>query len=73
MKTTMDIDNQLLSKAKQLLGTHTIKDTVHASLDEVVRRRKLEALADTLGTIPLELTVPQLRAQRKKRSRHGSG
>ena len=68
MKTTIDIDNKLLNKAKELLGTHTIKDTIHASLDEVVRRRKLEALADALGTIPLELTVPQLRAQRKKRS-----
>ena len=72
MKTTVELDQKLLRKAKQALGPQTIKDTIHASLDEVVRRRKLQALADALGTIPLDLTLPQLQAQRNKRTTHGS-
>lgn len=72
MKTSVDIDTELLNRAKKALGTQTIKETIHASLDDVVRRRKLQALADALGTIPVDLTPQQLRAQRKKRQRHGA-
>ena len=72
IKTTVELDQKLLRKAKKVLGTQTIKDTIHASLDEVVRRRKLQALADALGTIPLDLTLPQLQAQRNKRTTDGS-
>ncbi|MDH5563336.1 MAG: type II toxin-antitoxin system VapB family antitoxin [Nitrospirota bacterium] len=72
MKTTVELDQKLLRQAKQALGTQTIKETIHASLDEVVRRRKLQTLADALGTIPLDLTLPQLQAQRKKRTKDGA-
>ena len=72
MKTTVEIDIPLLKKAKAALGSSTIKDTVNGSLREVVRRAGLEALADALGTIPIDLTVEQLRARRKKRAPHGS-
>ncbi len=72
MKTTVELDQKLLRKAKQALGTQTIKDTIHASLHEVVRRRKLQTLADALGTIPLDLTLPELQIQRNKRTSHGS-
>jgi Arc/MetJ family transcription regulator len=68
MKTTIDIDQQLLSKAQKALGTGTIKGTVEASLRSVVRQRQLQELADSLGTIQLELTPESLRAQRRKRA-----
>jgi Arc/MetJ family transcription regulator len=37
-KTLIDIDDELLTKARHILGTDTKKATVHAALHEVVRR-----------------------------------
>ena len=72
MKTTIEIDQQLLRQAQKTLGTDTIKGTVEASLRTVVQRGQLQKLADALGTIPLALTPTQLRAQRHKRTPHVS-
>ena len=72
MKTTIEIDRQLLRQAQKTLGTETIKGTVEASLRTVVQRGQLQKLADALGTIPLDLAPAQLRAQRHKRTPHVS-
>lgn len=72
MKTTIEIDEKALKEAQRALGTTTIKGTVNASLKEVVRQRQLQALADALGTIELDLTLDQLRRQRASRTTHAS-
>ena len=72
MKTTVDVDPELLDAAKRALGTKSTKGTIDASLRSVVRRRQLKDLADSLGTFALELTPEQLRRQRRKRAGHGS-
>jgi Arc/MetJ family transcription regulator len=72
MKTTIEIDRALLKKVQRALKTTTIKETVDASLKSVLREQQLSALADALGTIPLDLTVEQLRGQRAKRALHVS-
>jgi Arc/MetJ family transcription regulator len=72
MKTTIEIDEKALKEAQRALGTTTIKGTVNASLKEVVRQKQLQALADALGTIDLDLTPDQLRRQRAKRTTHVS-
>ena len=72
MKTTIEIDKTVLAQARVALGTTTIKATVNASLREVVRQKQLRALADALGTIPLEVTSDQLRRQRAKRATYAS-
>ena len=72
MKTTIEIDQQLLRQAQQTLGTESIKGTVEASLRSVIQRGQLQKLADALGTIPLDLTPDQLRFQRRKRTRRVS-
>src|SRR2546423_13148416 len=41
-KTLIDIDNDLLTRSQQILGTTTKKDTVNRALGEVVRRRAAE-------------------------------
>jgi len=50
MVTTIDIDQELLGKAKDALGTSTAKATVDQALREVVMRRRqslaLAALAE---------------------------
>jgi len=38
-KTLIDIDDELLAKAAEALGTTTKKDTVNAALAEVLRQR----------------------------------
>lgn len=68
MKTTIDIDQQLLRKAQRSLGTDTIKGTIEASLRSVIQQSQLQKLADALGTIPLDLTVDQLKQQRRTRT-----
>ena len=37
-KTLIDVDDDLLARCRQVLGTSTKKDTVNAALREVVRR-----------------------------------
>ena len=68
MKTTLEIDRGLLEEARKALHTMTIKDTIDESLKSVVRKQQLHALADALGTIPLDVTVEQLRRHRAKRT-----
>jgi len=53
-KTPIDVDDALLAKAAEILGTKTKKDTVNGALADVVRRemihRHLERLKrDGLG------------------------
>ena len=47
-KTSVDIDNELLEQARSLLGTSSIKETIHCALREIVRaearRQEVEAL-----------------------------
>ncbi|MDE2983940.1 MAG: type II toxin-antitoxin system VapB family antitoxin [Gemmatimonadota bacterium] len=46
-KTTVEIDDQLIARARMLLGTSSIKETIHRALLEVERReaRRLEIKA----------------------------
>jgi Arc/MetJ family transcription regulator len=68
MKTTIELDQNLLRQAQKTLGTDTIKGTVEASLRTVIQRGQLQQLADALGTISLDLTTYRLRRQRHKRT-----
>lgn len=72
MKTTIELDQNLLRQAQRALGTDTIKGTVEASLRTVIQRGQLQQLADALGTISLDLTPERLRRQRQKRTPHVS-
>lgn len=48
VKRLVDIDDALLTKAKEVLGLNTMKDTVNAALEEVVNRQKRLAFLDWL-------------------------
>jgi len=72
MKTTVDINEHWLEEAQKILKTATIRDTVNESLRFVIRQRELQALADALGSIDIDLTPEMLRHQRLKRTRHVS-
>jgi Arc/MetJ family transcription regulator len=54
MKTVIDLDNELLEAAAEVLGTRTKKDTVHAAMAVVVaeaerRAERRERLRNSAG------------------------
>ncbi len=60
MRRTVVIDDKLLDEAREVLGTRSIRETLEAGLREVVRRRRIEELRRSLGTIDLDLTGEEL-------------
>ncbi len=68
MRTTLDIPENLIEEAQRLLGFKSKTDTVILSLQELIRRRRIEELKNLLGSVRLELDVPISR----RRRRHGS-
>jgi Arc/MetJ family transcription regulator len=61
-RTNMNIDTHLVEQAAQVLGTHGTTATVHAAMEEVVRREKRRRLAD--WDFP-DLTLEALAEMRK--------
>jgi Arc/MetJ family transcription regulator len=51
MATNLAIDDRLITKALEIGGYKSKKDTVNAALDEFIRRRKAKELIDIFGTI----------------------
>ncbi len=60
MRTTVDIDPDLLAEAMRLCEARTKKEAIHTSLAELVRRRHIEALKAMAGTLELDLDPEQL-------------
>jgi len=48
-RTTIEIDDDLLGKAREVLGTKGLRDTVEAALDEVVKAALREDLIRRLA------------------------
>ncbi len=67
MRTTLDIPEELIGEARRLLGFKSKTDTVVLSLQELIRRRRLEELKNLLGSVRLELDVPASRRRRRRR------
>ena len=79
--TTIDLDMDLIREAGTVLGTNRVTDTVHAALDDVVRRRLRMGLVDftpalDLGDLDVLRThrfveAPADHGTRKSRRREG--
>jgi len=50
-KTTLLVDDELLGRARAILGTKGTKDTIDRALDEVVRTEARRALIRRLETL----------------------
>ncbi len=61
--TTIDLDRELVDEARQVLGTSTATDTIHAALAEVVRSRRRMAILE----LHPALTLADLDAMRAHR------
>ncbi len=65
MRTTLDIPEKLIEEARRLLGFKSKTDTVVLSLQELIRRRRIEELKNLLGSVRLELDVSVSRRRRR--------
>ena len=53
--TSVDVDTELLSEAKSILGVRTTKDAINQALGDIVKRqRQLDALR-TLSAIEVDV------------------
>jgi Arc/MetJ family transcription regulator len=69
-RTTIEIDEELLERAQDVLGTTGLKDTVDAALDEVVRTHLRRRLIDRIKTGKgIDFSPSVLRAAKEWRTR----
>ena len=61
MRTTLDIPEALIEEARHLLGFKSKTDTVVLSLQELIRRRRIEQLKSLMGAVELEIDIPSSR------------
>ena len=66
MRTTLDIPEPLIEEARLLLGFKSKTDTVVISLQELIRRKRIDELKAMMGNVRLEIDVPKSR--RRSRS-----
>jgi Arc/MetJ family transcription regulator len=55
MRTTVDIDPDLLAEAMRVTAARTKKEVIHTSLVELIRRFRIEELKAMAGTLDLDL------------------
>jgi Arc/MetJ family transcription regulator len=48
-KTSVEVDRDIAAEAAAILGTSTLRDTIHASLLEIVNARRRLELVSLLG------------------------
>lgn len=64
-RTTVDIDEKLLTEAKAATGVRTTKDAVNEGLRLLARRGRLKKFADMQGTEFITLTQGDLEKMRE--------
>jgi Arc/MetJ family transcription regulator len=69
MRTTLDLPEPLIEEARRLLGFKSKTDTVVVSLQDLVRRKRVEELKAMLGTVKLELNLDRSRRRPRRRRR----
>ncbi|WP_152045578.1 type II toxin-antitoxin system VapB family antitoxin [Aureimonas psammosilenae] len=65
MRTNIDIDDDLMKRAMEVLGLKTKKETVEEALRTIVKQREAhEALMALYGTVKWEGDLDQMRRNR---------
>ena len=66
MRTTLDLPEELIEEARRLLGFKSKTDTVVVSLQELIRRKRIEQLKALSGKIELEIDLDASRRRNRK-------
>jgi len=61
MRTTLDLPEGLVEEARRLLGFKSKTDTIILSLQELIRKKRVEELKRLVGTIELEIDLDKSR------------
>lgn len=61
MRTTLDIPEPLIEEARTLLGSKSNSEMVVLSLQELIRRKRIDELKAMMGNVKLEIDVPKSR------------
>ena len=68
MRTTLDIPQELIEEARRILGFKSKTDTVILSLQELIRRRRIEELKELMGSVDLNIDLDDSRRRPRKNS-----
>lgn len=60
MRSTIDIDEQLLGEAQKLTNIETKKELINLSLGELIRKKRREHLASFFGSCIVDATLEDL-------------
>ena len=66
VRTTVEIDRELLPEAMHLLGARTKRETIQRALEEVVREGRRQLLQRKLGNTDLALDIDELERLREE-------
>ena len=69
MQMTLDIPAPLMEEARRMLGLPSKTDTVVFSLQELIRRKRIEALKALMGSVRLEIDINCSRRRPRSQSR----
>ena len=64
MRTTLDIDRDLLDRARAAIGAATYTEAIERSLEQAIARAELDGLLEALGGEDLVWSLEELRAFR---------
>lgn len=65
MRTTLDLPEETLEKARRAANLRTKRETVIAGLEELIRKSKREELRGLAGRIGLDVDVQRSRDRRR--------
>lgn len=65
MRTTLDIPEATMAQAQKILGYKSKTDTVIFSLNELIRRKKVNELKDLAGKIEIKVDLKKSRRRAK--------
>jgi hypothetical protein len=66
MHITLDLPESLIEEARTVLGVESDSDAVVLSLQEIVRRKRIDELKAMMGHVKLDIDLPKSR--RRSRS-----
>lgn len=61
MRTTLDLPDDVIDEARELLGFKSKTDTIVFALKEVIRRGHVQGLKDLFGKVHIELDLDKVR------------
>lgn len=71
MRTTVDLDRDLLERARQVMEADTFRDTITRALEDVVARAETKRLLSNLEDSDLTWSLDELLSYRRLRSQGG--